>query len=143
LRRCLPGVRRLRPEFLRLSGTLFAATEPLGDVYYDLYGLDVVSLRITEVYGPGNKMPQVVKEMAGSAVRGGPYRLEECGNHPFRLIHAEGVAREQLQMKRGGPIVPSAGWQRERSPSDPRDGVFLGPQLARLFSISTSPLSVR
>ena len=77
-------------------GVTKVATELLGDVYNDLYGLDVVSLRITEVYGPGNKMPQFVKEMAGSALRGEPYRLEEGGDHPFQLIRAEDVARAAI-----------------------------------------------
>jgi UDP-glucose 4-epimerase len=38
-------------------GVTKVATELLGDVYTDLYGLDVVSLRITEIYGPGHKRP--------------------------------------------------------------------------------------
>jgi len=72
-------------------GVTKVATELLGDVYNDLYGLDVVSLRITEVYGPGNKMPQSLREMIVPALRGEPYRLEEGGDHPFQFIRVEDV----------------------------------------------------
>lgn len=72
-------------------GVTKVATELLGDVYNDLYGLDVVSLRITEVYGPGNKMPQSLREMIVPALRGEPYRLEGGGDHPFQFIRVEDV----------------------------------------------------
>jgi UDP-glucose 4-epimerase len=77
-------------------GVTKVATELLGAVYNDLYDLDVVSLRITEVYGPGNRMPQFAKEMIGSALRGEPYRLEKGGDHPFQLIRVEDVARAAI-----------------------------------------------
>lgn len=68
------------------------ATEHLGRVYTDLYGLDVVSLRITEVYGPGLRMPEVLKDMLVAAVRGATYSLPEGGEHGFHFIHALDVA---------------------------------------------------
>lgn len=72
-------------------GVTKVATELLGDVYNDLYGLDVVSLRITEVYGPGNKMPQSLREMIVPALRGNPYRLEKGGDHRFQFVRVEDV----------------------------------------------------
>ena len=72
-------------------GVTKVATELLGDVYNDLYGLDVLSLRITEVYGPGNKMPQFLKEIIGPALRGEPYRLEKGGDHGFQFVRVEDV----------------------------------------------------
>ena len=72
------------------------ATELLGNVYTDLYGLDVVSLRITEIYGPGNKMPQFLKEIIGPALRGEPYRLEKGGDHRFQFVRVEDVARAAI-----------------------------------------------
>jgi UDP-glucose 4-epimerase len=72
-------------------GVTKVATELLGDVYNDLYRLDVVSLRISEVYGPGNKMPQSLREMIVPALRGEPYRLEKGGDHRFQFVRVEDV----------------------------------------------------
>jgi UDP-glucose 4-epimerase len=77
-------------------GVTKVATELLGDVYTDLYGLDVVSLRITEIYGPGNRMPQFLKEVIGAALRGEPYRLEKGGDHRFQFVRVEDVARAAI-----------------------------------------------
>jgi UDP-glucose 4-epimerase len=77
-------------------GVTKVATELLGDVYTDLYGLDIVSLRITEIYGPGNKMPQFLKEVIGAALRGEPYRLEKGGDHHFQFVRVEDVARAAI-----------------------------------------------
>jgi UDP-glucose 4-epimerase len=77
-------------------GVTKVATELLGDVYTDLYGLDVVSLRITEIYGPGNRMPQFLREIINSALRGEPYRLEKGGDHRFQFVRVEDVARAAI-----------------------------------------------
>jgi UDP-glucose 4-epimerase len=77
-------------------GVTKVATELLGDVYTDLYGLDVVSLRITEIYGPGNRMPQFLKEVIGAALRGEPYRLAKGGDHRFQFVRVEDVARAAI-----------------------------------------------
>lgn len=69
------------------------ATEHLGRVYRSLYDLDVVSLRVTEVYGPGLRMPEVLKDMLSAAITGEPFTLAEGGDHPFRFIHVDDAAR--------------------------------------------------
>jgi UDP-glucose 4-epimerase len=74
-------------------GVTKVATELMGRVYGRLYGVDVISLRITEVYGPGNPMPEVLREMIAAAVHGRPFRLDEGGEHRFQFVHAEDVAR--------------------------------------------------
>jgi UDP-glucose 4-epimerase len=68
------------------------ATELLGRVYTDLYGVDVVSLRVTEVYGPGNRMPETLKDLLQAALAGEPYVAARGGDHRFQLVHAEDVA---------------------------------------------------
>jgi nucleoside-diphosphate-sugar epimerase len=82
---------RLRPT--TPYGVTKVATELLGDVYTARYGLAVVSLRITEVYGPGNPMPEVLRDMVAAAVHGRPYVLERGGDHLFQFVHVEDVAR--------------------------------------------------
>jgi nucleoside-diphosphate-sugar epimerase len=74
-------------------GVTKVTTELLGHVYTDLYGLDVVSLRPSELYGPGNRMPQYLREMIRAALDGRPYRLEHGGDQRFHFVHVEDVAR--------------------------------------------------
>ncbi|MEA2247512.1 MAG: UDP-glucose 4-epimerase [Solirubrobacteraceae bacterium] len=73
-------------------GVTKVTTELLGRVYTDLYGLDVVSLRVTQVYGPGNRMPETLKELLQAALAGRPLSLERGGDHRFHLVHVEDVA---------------------------------------------------
>lgn len=81
---------RLRP--ITPYGVTKATTEMLADVYTDLYGLDVVSLRITEVYGPGNPMPEVLREMVAAAAQDEPFTLDQGAEQRFQFIHVEDVA---------------------------------------------------
>jgi UDP-glucose 4-epimerase len=81
---------RLRP--ITPYGVTKATSEMLGDVYTDLYGLDVVSLRITEVYGPGNPMPELLREMIRASVHDEPFALEHGAEQRFQFIHVEDVA---------------------------------------------------
>jgi UDP-glucose 4-epimerase len=74
-------------------GVTKVATELLGRVYSRLYGLDVVSLRITEVYGPGLKMPEILRDMITAAIRHQPFHMDSGGDHRFQFVHAEDVAR--------------------------------------------------
>ncbi|HLJ62510.1 MAG TPA: NAD-dependent epimerase/dehydratase family protein [Stellaceae bacterium] len=71
-------------------------TELLGDVYSTLYGLDVISLRLTEVYAPGLRMPEILKGMVATIARGAEFSLAEGRDHRFHFIHAEDAARAAL-----------------------------------------------
>jgi UDP-glucose 4-epimerase len=73
-------------------GVTKVTTELLGHVYTDRYGLDVVSLRPSELYGPGNRMPQYLREMIRAGLDGEPYRLEEGGDQRFHFVHVDDVA---------------------------------------------------
>jgi UDP-glucose 4-epimerase len=81
---------RLRP--ITPYGVTKVTTEMLADVYTDLYGLDVLSLRITEVYGPGNPMPEILREMIAAAVHDEPFALEHGAEQRFQFVHVEDVA---------------------------------------------------
>jgi UDP-glucose 4-epimerase len=77
-------------------GVTKVAVELLADVYNRIYDLDVLSLRVSEVYGPGNKMPTALRDMLIAAVQGQPFRMAEGGDHRFHFIHVEDVARATL-----------------------------------------------
>jgi nucleoside-diphosphate-sugar epimerase len=66
--------------------------EMLAAVYNRHYGLDVVSLRPTELYGPGNRMPSAVRDMVRAAVDERPLRVPAGGEHVFDLVHVRDVA---------------------------------------------------
>ncbi|MGZ4392945.1 MAG: NAD-dependent epimerase/dehydratase family protein [Gaiellaceae bacterium] len=67
--------------------------ELLADVYTRLYEFDAVSLRFSEVYGPGNKMPTALRDMLLAAVHGQSFRMPDGGDHRFQFIHVNDVAR--------------------------------------------------
>ena len=70
----------------KVSGEMFGA------VYNSLYGMEVVSLRVTEVYGPGLWMPSLLGDMIRSGLRGEEFRLEAGGDHPFQFVYVADVA---------------------------------------------------
>ena len=74
-------------------GVTKVATEMFGRVYNELYDMQVVSLRVSEVYGPGNRMPQILRDMVKGALREKRFRLESGGDHPFHFVHVDDVAR--------------------------------------------------
>jgi UDP-glucose 4-epimerase len=74
-------------------GVTKAAMEMLAHVYNQRYGFDITSLRVSEVYGPGNRMPQYLCELVDAALSQEPYRLERGGDHRFQFVHVRDVAR--------------------------------------------------
>jgi len=70
----------------KVSGELF------GTVYNSLYGMEVVSLRVTEVYGPGLWMPSLLGDMIRAGLRGDTFRLQAGGDHPFQFVYVADVA---------------------------------------------------
>jgi UDP-glucose 4-epimerase len=77
-------------------GVTKVATEMLGRVYTSLYGLDVVSLRVTEIYGAGLRMPEVLNEMISAASHRTPFRLDAGARHRFQFVHVSDVARAAI-----------------------------------------------
>jgi UDP-glucose 4-epimerase len=72
------------------------ATEWLGHVYKVRYGVEVVSLRIAQVYGPGNGMPEALGDMLKSVRNSGRFVLDQGGDHRFNFIYADDVATATL-----------------------------------------------
>jgi UDP-glucose 4-epimerase len=66
--------------------------ELLGHVYNSLHNMEVVSLRITEIYGPGLWMPSVVSDMVHAILAGRSFTLESGSAHPFQFVYVTDVA---------------------------------------------------
>jgi UDP-glucose 4-epimerase len=73
-------------------GVTKVAGELFGTVYTSLYGMEIVSLRVTEVYGPGLWMPSLLGDMIRTGLRGEPFRLEAGGDHHFQFVYVDDVA---------------------------------------------------
>jgi UDP-glucose 4-epimerase len=73
-------------------GVTKVAGEMFGTVYNSLYGMEIVSLRITEVYGPGLWMPSLLGDMISAGLRHETFRLEAGGDHPFQFVYVADVA---------------------------------------------------
>ncbi len=70
--------------------------EQLGGIYADLHGLDVVTLRLGDVYGPRLGMPEAVRTLIGAAAAGEPAHLPAGADQTFHLVHGEDVCRAVL-----------------------------------------------
>lgn len=82
----------VKPAPTTVYGVTKVAGELLGSVYNSLYGMETVSLRITEVYGPGLWMPSLLGDMIRAGLRGETFTLESGGEHPFQFVYVEDVA---------------------------------------------------
>jgi UDP-glucose 4-epimerase len=87
-----PVTEDLTPAPTTVYGVTKVAGELLGSVYNSLYGMEIVSLRITEVYGPGLWMPSLLGDMIRAGLRGETFTLESGGDHGFQFVHVEDVA---------------------------------------------------
>src|SRR5262245_29010871 len=59
--------------------------EQLGRIYRDLYGLDVVVLRVGDAYGAALESPTLVRRLMHAAVDRTPFRSPNGGDHTFHL----------------------------------------------------------
>jgi UDP-glucose 4-epimerase len=87
-----PVVESITPRPTTPYGVTKVSGEMFGDVYNSLYGMEIVSLRITEVYGPGLWMPSLLGDMIRAGLRGEQFRLEAGGEHPFQFVYVADVA---------------------------------------------------
>lgn len=67
-------------------------TEKLGQVYSDLYGVSVVSLRPGWIYGPGQFMQCYLKSLLRAAIDGEPLQESTGGDYRLQYVHVSDVA---------------------------------------------------
>lgn len=82
----------VKPNPTTPYGVTKVAGELFGSVYNSLYDMDIVSLRVTEGYGPGLWMPSLLGDMIRAGLRGEPFVLESGGDHLFQFVHVSDVA---------------------------------------------------
>jgi UDP-glucose 4-epimerase len=87
-----PITEDVKPAPTTVYGVTKVTGELLGAAYNSLYGMEIVSLRITEVYGPGLWMPSLLGDMIRAGLRGATFTLAAGGDHPFQFVHVEDVA---------------------------------------------------
>ena len=64
-----------------------------GQVYVHRYGLDVVTLRVGEAYGPGCAPSGVLRDVFDAAIGSRSLRLASGADQVLRPVHVEDVAR--------------------------------------------------
>jgi UDP-glucose 4-epimerase len=84
----------IRPRSLSAVGSI--TVEHLAQVYTDVHGLDVISLRLAEAYGPGLGMPSLLGRLMSAAIGGSPFRAPAGAEQGLHLIHGQDVARAVL-----------------------------------------------
>jgi UDP-glucose 4-epimerase len=87
-----PVTEDIKPAPTTVYGVTKVAGELLGSAYNSLYDMEVVSLRITEVYGPGLWMPSLLGDMIRAGLRGESFTLDAGGDHPFQFVYVDDVA---------------------------------------------------
>ncbi len=70
--------------------------EQLGAVYAELYGVDVVTLRLGEVYGPGLPLPSALQSLFCAAMTGGPLQTAAGSDQTLHLMHGDDMCRAVL-----------------------------------------------
>lgn len=96
----------LRP--LTPYGVSKAAIEMLGRAYNLSFGMDTVSIRLGEVYGPGRVSSETVMMAADAAVEGRPLVLERGRDQRLHLIHVQDAATVSVLACFAGRISESA-----------------------------------
>ena len=74
-------------------GVTKAATEMLGAAYNECYGMDTISLRVSQVYGPGQVMPEPVRDALRTVVKGEVFRAPAGADQKMQLVHVSDAAR--------------------------------------------------
>jgi UDP-glucose 4-epimerase len=85
---------RLRPS--TPYGVVKVTAEQLGTVYATQYGLDVITLRLGDVYGPDLAWPTVIQALTEAVIAGESFRLSRGADQAFHLTHADDVWRAVL-----------------------------------------------
>lgn len=76
-------------------GVTKATDEMMGRAYNIHYGMDIISLRVGQVYGPGQVMQEYIRDAAKAAIAGEVYSIGFGGDQKIQLVFvtdaAEGV----------------------------------------------------
>jgi UDP-glucose 4-epimerase len=81
------------------------AGEWLGKVYRDRYGLDVISLRISQVYGPGNRMDEILRDVMRGVVHDDGFAIPYGRDHCYNFIYVRDMAAAAVAAVQSAGVV--------------------------------------
>jgi hypothetical protein len=90
----------------RLCGQVVGRHTPRAPLLDARYGVEV-SLRIAQVHGPGNRMPEVLGDMFKSVRNSGRFVLDQGGDHRFNFIYRR--RRRDRNACSAGGVKPRSG----------------------------------
>ncbi len=77
-------------------GVTKAASEMMAMAYNECFGMDIIALRVSQIYGPGQIMQEYVRDAIKAAIRGEHYTLPRGRDQKFQLVHVTDVARASV-----------------------------------------------
>jgi UDP-glucose 4-epimerase len=84
-------------------GVSKAAVDWLGAVYRQRFQLDVIVLRLPQIYGPGQRLAEDVHDLIRAALDTGRIHLDAGGDQELELIHVQDAARAVTRAALVGP----------------------------------------
>lgn len=78
-------------------GVSKATVDWLAQVYRQQWGLDVMSLRVSQVYGPGQRLREDIQEILRAAVLGRPLVLERGADQVVQLVYVGDVVEAVMR----------------------------------------------
>ena len=89
-------------------GITKAAVDMMAGVWQTQYGVDAVALRFSEIYGPGNRMPQILTDIIRAGLRGEPYFDAAGADQTYQFLHVFDAARAALLTAQAGELAIAA-----------------------------------
>ncbi|MFC9601044.1 NAD-dependent epimerase/dehydratase family protein [Peribacillus butanolivorans] len=77
-------------------GVTKATTEMMARAYNECYGMDIIALRVCQVWGPAQVMQEYIRDAIKAAVKGEMFYLPSGSEQKFQLIYVTDAVRASL-----------------------------------------------
>lgn len=78
-------------------GVTKAAAEMMARAYNKCYGMDIIALRCCALYGPGQVMPEYVRDVIKAAYSGEPLNMPKGYDQKFNLVYVTDAAQASIK----------------------------------------------
>lgn len=78
-------------------GVTKATAEMMVRAYNRSFGMDIIALRVCAIYGPGQVMPEYIRDVIRAAKAGEPFIMERGGDHRYNLAYVTDVADASIK----------------------------------------------
>ena len=78
-------------------GVTKATAEMMARAYNKSFDMDIIALRVCAIYGPGQVMPEYIRDVINAAKTGEPFIMERGGDHKYNLAYVTDVADASIK----------------------------------------------